>query len=105
MKRKKRKKMNDSKNEDEDCKFEHDIFALGGDNLTPEEIELDREKERLAFLECCGSCSDFVSFYADAGMCRSEEGECCLCRNPKAMKDMFDPKCSRWKYNNDSPFI
>ena len=71
------------------------------DLLTPEEQEAELEKERQAFMMCCGSCLDFVSFHATAGFCKSEENGC-LCKNPKAMKDMFDPKCERWKLNEES---
>jgi len=61
------------------------------------EEELKKEKED--FLKRCGSCLNFISFMGEAGFCQIAECNC-LCKNPKAMIDMFDNKCDKWTINS-----
>lgn len=61
--------------------------------LVCEEKALQEEKD--AFLETCGSCINFASFHATAGLCKIASCNC-VYKNPKAMIDMFDNKCSSW---------
>jgi hypothetical protein len=61
-----------------------------------EEEALQKEKEM--FLLCCGSCLNFIHFMAEAGFCKIAECNC-VCKNPKAMIDMFDDKCDKWIIN------
>ena len=63
-----------------------------------EEDALKKEKED--FLLCCGSCLNFSSFYAEAGFCKIADCNC-VCKNPKAMIDMFDEKCEKWVVSTD----
>lgn len=60
--------------------------------------EDDRQKENEAFMQCCGSCINFDSYMATAGFCRISDNNC-ICKNPKAMIDMFDEKCDKWALN------
>jgi hypothetical protein len=57
-------------------------------------------REEEDFLQRCGSCLYFITFRAEAGFC--ELAECnCICRNPKAMIDIWDNKCEKWVINPD----
>lgn len=62
--------------------------------LMQDYAELHHENQM--FLMCCGSCSNFISFMAESGFCKIAECNC-VCKNPKAMIDMFDKKCDKWK--------
>lgn len=50
--------------------------------------------EDLAFKQVCGSCNNFLPFHAEAGFCNIAEDNC-ICKNPHAMINMFDPKCEK----------
>jgi len=88
--------------------FDFDINEwFDGDHpLSPDEElslfqELEAEEnaereEKEALKQCCGSCENFVSLMVEAGLCKLNNDKC-LCKNPKTMIDMFDPKCSKWK--------
>jgi hypothetical protein len=56
------------------------------------------QEERNNFLEKCGSCLNFKFFMAEAGFCKISECNC-ICKNPKAMIDMWDDKCNKWIIN------
>jgi len=60
--------------------------------------EEDRRQETEAFMQCCGTCLNFASYMTTAGFCKIAECNC-ICKNPKAMIDMFDPKCDKWILN------
>jgi hypothetical protein len=62
--------------------------------------EEDRKQETEAFMKCCGSCINFASYMATAGFCKIAECNC-ICKNPKAMIDMFDTKCDKWVVNQE----
>jgi hypothetical protein len=65
---------------------------------TQEEIELNKielQKEYEGGLECCLSCDNFIYFMAEAGFCKIVECNC-ICKNPKAMIDIWDKKCDKW---------
>jgi hypothetical protein len=70
-------------------------------NMTPEEEALERQKETEWFLTCCGSCKNFLSIMAEAGICKLNENGC-ICKNPKAFIDMFDDKCEKWEISKDA---
>ena len=61
-----------------------------------EALQLERED----FLQRCGSCLNFQPFMAEAGFCKIAECNC-LCKNPKAMIDMWDDRCEEWIVNPD----
>lgn len=61
----------------------------------PEYTEEDAKIEKEWFNKCCGSCKEFIYYHAEAGFCKISELKLC---DPKAMIDMFDPKCE--KYGN-----
>jgi len=54
--------------------------------------------EQKDFLQRCGSCLNFAAFMAEAGFCKIEKCNC-LCKNPKAMIDMWNDKCDKWVAN------
>jgi hypothetical protein len=58
-----------------------------------EKEEIIKETEMLN--TCCGSCIHFQSLMGESGMCALNKNNC-LCKNPKAMIDMFDNKCDKW---------
>jgi hypothetical protein len=65
---------------------------------TQEEIEqnkIELQKEYESGLECCLSCDNFISFMAEAGFCKVAECNC-ICKNPKAMIDMWNKRCDKW---------
>lgn len=51
------------------------------------------------FLQVCGSCSNFLPFISESGFCKISECNC-ICKNPKAMIDMWDNKCNNWENSN-----
>ncbi len=61
-----------------------------------EALQLERED----FLQRCGSCLNFQPFMAEAGFCKIAECNC-LCKNQKAMIDMWDDRCEEWIVNPD----
>lgn len=62
--------------------------------LTPEEEEKELQKEKEAMLLCCGSCLNFISLMAEAGLCKLKPG--CFCKGTGYLIDMFDAKCEEW---------
>jgi hypothetical protein len=58
-----------------------------------EYTEEDALKEDEWFKTTCGSCIHFISYHAEAGFCKISELKPC---DPKAMIDMFDPKCDNY---------
>ena len=64
-----------------------------------EYTEEDRKKETEMFNQHCGSCVYFSSFYAEAGFCAIAKNNC-ICKNPKAIIDIWDKKCDKWKEND-----
>jgi hypothetical protein len=62
----------------------------------PEYTEEDRLIEEAAFKKCCGSCENFINYHGEAGFCKNSKLKPC---DPKAMIDMFKPKCRKWKNN------
>lgn len=71
-----------------------DFFSESGN--IPEYTEEDRLAEEAAFKKCCGSCENFISYHGEAGFCKRSKLKPC---DPKAMIDMFKPKCRKWKNN------
>ena len=63
--------------------------------MTPEEEAITDQEEKEMFLGCCGSCSNFISLMAEAGLCKLNP-PVCFCKTPMAFIDMFDEKCEKW---------
>ena len=60
--------------------------------------DLELKFENDDFMRICGSCDNFFTFIASAGFYKLAKSNC-LCRNPKAMIDMWDKKCNKWIIN------
>ena len=73
---------------------EHTHWMLQDDLPKTENEMIEIETEM--FNTCCGSCSHFQSLMGEAGMCELNENNC-LCKNPKAMIDMWNDKCEKWE--------
>ena len=80
--------------------FDFDINEwFSQDPLTPEQEEKELVEEKDFLLTCCGTCINFISIMAEAGLCKLNENGC-ICKNPTSIIDMFDGKCEKWEISN-----
>lgn len=61
--------------------------------------EEDAKAELESGLNHCMSCINFKRFMGESGMCSINETS--ICKNPKALIDMWDIKCDNWAINDD----
>lgn len=54
--------------------------------------------ELKGYITTCGSCINFKHFAGEAGFCGIADYNC-VCKNPKAIIDMWDSKCEKWVIN------
>lgn len=70
--------------------------------IEPEYTEEDTIIEIKSQLNLCMSCTSFKGFMGESGICSINK--ICICKNPKALIDMWDIKCDKWviseKYSN-----
>lgn len=77
-------------------KWDWDGHTCPDDVIEAEKAALKAEYED--YLLRCGSCIHFASFMAEAGFCKLAECNC-VCKNPKAMIDIWTDKCEKWEIN------